>query len=189
MRILGVDPGSWRTGAGVIEIQGSQCRLVHVEVVTIKNALAVPQRLRRIYEALGEVIERFSPDVMALENVFFGKDVTALVRIGEARAVAMLAASKRDIPVVEYPPARVKQSISGNGRASKEQMQHMVKNLLKLQSAPPSDGADALAVAICHAHATKAEQVITEAQKKLQAILGKKRKRKRNVLLSYRKSG
>ena len=157
MRILGVDPGSWRTGAGVIEIQGSQCRLVHVEVVTIKNALAVPQRLRRIYEALG--------------------------------AAAMLAASKRDIPVVEYPPARVKQSISGNGRASKEQMQHMVKNLLKLQSAPPSDGADALAVAICHAHATKAEQAITEAQKKLQAILGKKRKRKRNVLLSYRKSG
>lgn len=95
-------------------------------------------------------IERYQPEMMALENVFYGKDVRALVKMGEARAAAMLAAAERGIPVIEYPPARVKQAITGNGQASKIQIQHMVKHLLRLKEVPPVDAADALAVALCH---------------------------------------
>ena len=152
MRILGVDPGTWRTGAGVIETKGSGYREIHFRVVTIKAKLPVPARLHIIYKALLEVIREHQPEVLALEKFFFGKDFEAMVRVGEARACAMLAASECGIEVVEYPPMQVKRSVTGNGHATKEQIQHMVKTLLSLREIPPPDGADALAIAICHAH-------------------------------------
>lgn len=152
MRILGVDPGTWKTGVGVIETRLNRYQLVHTEVITIREHLTVSQRLRRIYEGLQERIREYRPEVLALENVFYHKDITAVVKIGEARACAMLAAAGQNIEVVEYPPARIKQAVSGNGRATKEQMQHMVKTLLNLKSLPLPDSADALAVAICHGH-------------------------------------
>ncbi len=152
MRILGVDPGTLRTGAGIIESQGSSYKLVHFEVVKPNAKSALPARLQHIYHSLKALIREYKPDVLALESVFFGKDVQAMVKIGEARACAMLAASEESLSVVEYPPARVKQSVSGNGRATKDQVQHMVKVLLNLRELPQEDGADALAIAICHFH-------------------------------------
>ncbi|MBI3306859.1 MAG: crossover junction endodeoxyribonuclease RuvC [Candidatus Omnitrophica bacterium] len=152
MIILGIDPGTQRTGAGLIKKNGSNYEMVHVETIRMKPTLPLAQKLLQIYKSLVEIIRRFHPDVLALENVFFGKDVQAMVKIGEARACAMLAAAEMGIEVVEYPPARIKQSITGNGQATKEQMQLMVGRLLNLKDLPPSDEADALAVALCHAH-------------------------------------
>ena len=155
MRIIGIDPGTFKTGAGIIETQGSSYKLLHFEVIKPQAKKTIVQRLGCIHQLLSEIIEKFRPEVMALESVFFGKDVQAMVKIGEARACAMLAASAVGIDVVEYPPARVKQAVSGNGRATKEQVQHMVKILLNLKEMPAEDGADALAVAICHLHSAK----------------------------------
>lgn len=156
MRILGVDPGTWKTGIGIIETQGSRYQLIHTEVITVRDkSLDVPKRLRQIFHALRECILEYRPEVLALENVFYHKDVTAVVKIGEARACAMLAAAEQNIEVIEYPPTRIKQAVSGNGRATKEQVQHMIKTLLNLKVVVAEDGADALAVAICHAHSAK----------------------------------
>ncbi len=155
MRILGVDPGTWKTGVGLIETQGSRYQLLHFEVISLKENLPLAARLLHIYKTLGERIREYRPDVMALENVFYSKDVSALVKIGEARACAMLAAAEQNLEVAEYPPARVKQSVTGSGRATKEQVQYMIKMLLNLKTPPPADGADALAVAICHTHMSR----------------------------------
>lgn len=154
MRVLGVDPGTWNTGVGLIEGQGNRYHLLHFETISVKKKSTVSVRLSQIYRTLLEIIRKYPPDVLALENVFYAKDVCATVRIGEARACAMLAASESGVDIVEYSPARVKQSVSGNGRASKAQVQHMVKTLLNLSDVPPADSADALAVAICHLHRT-----------------------------------
>ena len=150
IRVLGIDPGTIRTGVGILEGDGNRPKLVTFESVEVSERLPISERLKEIYEAVRGYIARYSPEVMALENVFFGKDVRALVKIGEARASAMLAAAERGIPVVEYAPARVKQAVSGNGQASKVQMQQMVRERLGLREAPPVDAADALAVALCH---------------------------------------
>ena len=155
MRILGVDPGTLRTGAGIIESAGSSYKLVHFEVIRSSPKQAIAHRLSNIHQALSGIIKAYQPKVLALESVFFGKDVQATVKIGEARACAMLAAFAHGIDVIEYAPTRVKQSVSGNGRATKEQVQHMVKILLNLKELPAEDGADALAVAICHFHTAK----------------------------------
>jgi crossover junction endodeoxyribonuclease RuvC len=155
MRILGIDPGTWRTGVGIIEAQGSKYQLLHWELVSIKKNLTLAKRLHHIHQSLCAIIKAYRPDVLALESVFFGKDVQAMVKIGEARACAMLAASEHGIDVVEYPPARVKQSVSGNGRATKEQIQQMIKTLLNMKEAPQVDSSDALAIAICHLHSHK----------------------------------
>ena len=155
MRILGVDPGTWKTGVGIIETQGSRYQLIHLEVITVQEKLPLPKRLQQIYEGLQERIREYRPDVLALENVFYHKDISAVVKIGEARACAMLAAAQQHIEVAEYPPARIKLAVSGNGRATKDQIQHMIKTLLNLKVAAPQDASDALAVAICHAHYAK----------------------------------
>ncbi len=152
MRILGVDPGTHLAGAGVIESSGNHYKLVHFETITVDPKLPSAKKLQTLYEALSQIIKDYRPDVLALENVFYHRNIHTVIKIGEARACAMLAASEQGIDVVEYPPARIKQSVSGNGQATKEQMQQMVRRLLNLKTAPPADGADALAVAICHLH-------------------------------------
>ena len=152
MRILGVDPGTWKLGAGIIESEGNRYRLLHFEVIAMKPPMAIEKRLKKIHDSLSEVIRIYRPEVLALESVFFGRDLRAMVKIGEARACAMLAAAEHGMEVVEYPPARVKQAVSGNGRATKDQVQQMIRRLLSMKELPPSDGADALALAICHLH-------------------------------------
>jgi len=159
MRVLGVDPGTRRTGVGILEAQGNRYALLHTEILRIADKLALAQKLCEIYQSLTALIRLHRPEILALENVFYGKDIPSMVKIGEARACAMIAASEQGIPVVEYTPARIKQSVTGNGRASKEQMQQMVKVLLNLKAPPPSDSADALAVAICHLHCKKKSHV------------------------------
>lgn len=165
MRILGVDPGTWKTGIGVIETQGNRYQLVFESVIAVKGNLPIAKRLLQIYQALVKCIRDYKPEVLALENVFFGKDLQAMVKIGEARSCAMLAAAESNIDVVEYPPARVKQAVSGNGRATKEQVQHMIKTLLNLKEAPKSDSADALAVAICHVHAGHRNRIESQVKR------------------------
>lgn len=155
MRILGVDPGTHRTGLGVIEGRGSCYHLLHSEVLALDPKTPIADRLAIIYQKISEIIKAYQPSVLALENIFYGRDVRAMLKIGEARACAMIAASENGLKVVEYAPARAKQAVTGNGRATKEQIQHMVKRLLNLKEMPPPDSADALAIAICHLHCSK----------------------------------
>ncbi len=152
MRILGIDPGTQVCGYGVIETDGSQARAVDYGALR-GPAGDLPERLAAIFAGLREVMERFGPDVVAVEGAFYGKNVRTALKIGEGRGVALLAAAQRGCDVVEYAPAEVKKSVVGNGRAHKSQVQQMVRAILGLPEAPhPEDAADALAIAICHFH-------------------------------------
>ncbi len=177
MRILGVDPGTRKTGAGLIESYGSHYRLLHWETIQPNPDFPISKKLVQIYESLLALIRQFRPEILALENVFYGKDLRAMIKIGEARACAMLAASAEGIDVVEYAPARIKQSVSGNGCATKEQIQHMVKTLLKLKSIPPADSSDALAVAICHLHSFRTGLLAGPAAAKQKSFRPKNKER------------
>lgn len=150
MRIMGIDPGTYRTGVGLIDKAGRDIRTIHYEVISVHAKLDLSKRLKEIFDSLNEIFKIYKPDVVALENIFFSKNFRSAVKIGEARAVAILAATNFNIRVVEYPPASVKLSVCGNGRAGKEQVQKTVKMLLGLKELPPPDAADALALCLCH---------------------------------------
>jgi crossover junction endodeoxyribonuclease RuvC len=155
MRILGIDPGTRYTGAGIIDSQGNSYRLVHVETLNVPEDMTIVKKIHWIYHQLLELIRQHKPEVMAIEGFLYGRDMHAMMRVGQARACAMLAAAESGLEVVEYTPTRVKQAVSGNGRATKDQIQHMIKTLLNLKSLPQEDSADALAIAICHVHSSK----------------------------------
>jgi len=161
MRVLGVDPGTHRMGVGILEADGQKYKVIHYETIRANSKAAIPQRLLQIFDALQALIDKFQPDVMSLETLYYAKDILAVERIGEARACAMLAASKQGIEVVEYGPMVVKKSVTGNGRAAKEQVQFMVKRLLNLKEAPALDASDALAIAMCHLHSSKRKILCT----------------------------
>ena len=163
MRIAGIDPGTIETGVGIVEEGVKQPALIFSRTIHAGSAKPIAQRLEIIFTELKSVFEEWKPDVVALENIFYQKDFKAAVKVGEARAAAMLAASMSGISVVEYPPARVKQSISGNGRASKEQIQYMVRQMLNFRGPLSADSADAIAVALCHLHTQKFERVLKES--------------------------
>ena len=153
MRVLGIDPGTRIVGYGVVDQTGN--RLTHVTHGTIAPGRnpTIPERLRAIFEGIQGVIDARKPDVVSIEKVFFGKSVTSAMRIGEGRAVALLAAALRDLPVAEYAPAMVKKALVGSGGADKSQVARMVKTLLALDEVPKSeDASDALAIAVCHCH-------------------------------------
>jgi len=148
---MGIDPGTREAGFGVVEAQGN--RLVFVECGTVKarGDDSVPARLKTIFLGLRGAVERLKPEVVSIEEVFYGKNVASALRMGEGRGVAIVAAAMAGVEVVEYAPAAVKSSVVGNGRASKEQIQEMVRLLLGLAAVPkPDHAADALAMAICH---------------------------------------
>jgi crossover junction endodeoxyribonuclease RuvC len=155
MRVLGIDPGTRFMGTGIIEGQGNLYRLVHCETLAVPAALSIAGKMHWIYRALLDMIRGHKPEVMALEGFVYGKDLRAMIRVGQARACAMLAAAESGIEAAEYMPTRVKQAVSGNGHASKEQVQHMVKLLLNLKSLPEENSADALAIAVCHLHRSR----------------------------------
>ncbi|MCX7983250.1 MAG: crossover junction endodeoxyribonuclease RuvC [Syntrophales bacterium] len=146
MRIIGIDPGSLITGYGIIEMEGH--KIIHISHGEIKSK----SNFSSIYDGLLEIISKAMPGEMAIEEVFYGKNAKSLIKQGEARGVALLAGEKCHLPVYEYSPLAIKQAIVGYGRADKKQVQHMVKVILNLSDVPPPDAADALAVAICHAH-------------------------------------
>jgi len=151
MIILGVDPGTLITGYGVIEVSKGRSRVLEYNVVKNRSDRSMPLRLKSIYSKLCEVIERYHPDEFAIETAFYGRNAQSALKIGHARGVSILAAVNSEIPTSEYSPREVKKAVVGNGAASKEQVQAMVKMLLGIKQAPKLfDSTDALAVAICH---------------------------------------
>jgi crossover junction endodeoxyribonuclease RuvC len=153
VKVLGIDPGSERTGYGCVETVGGRHRLVICGAVTAPARAAFPDKLLAIHRALRACLAECRPDAVAVENVFFAMNVRSALKLGHARGVAMLAASEAGIPIVEYTPAEIKRAVVGYGRAEKSQVQQMIKLLLRLSAVPtPHDAADALAVAICHIH-------------------------------------
>jgi len=151
-RILGIDPGTLHLGYGVIDRIGNS-KLTYVECGVISAPPRQPrnQRLLTIGCGLRELLDELSPDEVAMEQAFFGKNVQATLALGEARGVALFVAGDRGLPVAGYAPARVKRTIVGHGRASKSQVAFLVRALLAMRRAPEADAADALAIAICHA--------------------------------------
>ena len=158
MRILGIDPGSLLTGYGVIDIKGNHNRYVTCGTLSLKT-LTMPARLQLIYETISEIITEYKPDEFAIERVFVGKNSDSALKLGHARGVAMCAASMAGLEVSEYAPREIKLAATGSGSADKTQVQHMVKVLLGLNKSPSEDAADALAIAICHAHHSSAPAI------------------------------
>lgn len=149
--ILGIDPGSRLCGYGLIEAAGNRLTFVDCGFIEVAE-LAFPLRLKQIYDRLGEVIRQYGPQVAAIEEVFMGKNAASALKLGQARGAAMLACANLSLEIAEYSTSKVKQAVVGSGRAEKRQVQHMIGALLSLPSAPQADAADALAVAVCHAH-------------------------------------
>lgn len=155
LRILGIDPGSHITGFGVIERQGNYLKhVLHGEIKARKDA-RLSATLVSLYEQLSEVIAQTEPAAMALENVFYGKNVRSLIKQAQVRGVVIFSGADHDVAVFEYSPLEVKKAVVGYGRAEKRQVQVMVRAILKLPEIPPADAADALAAAICHANFLK----------------------------------
>jgi crossover junction endodeoxyribonuclease RuvC len=153
-------------GFGVLETSGRDVKVVICGTIRANSRDPIAKRLLHMFESLQKNIQSYKPDALAIESLFFAKDVRAVERIGEARACAMLAASKEGIEVIEYAPTAVKRSVTGNGRGSKEQVQFMVKRLLNLKEAPALDASDALAIALCHAHSARQVKCINTLQVK-----------------------
>jgi crossover junction endodeoxyribonuclease RuvC len=156
MIILGVDPGIATVGFGVVELVGNKYRVLDYGAILTPSDQLFPHRLRAVYNQLNDIIKRYRPDDLAIEELFFNKNVKTAIKVGHARGVEILAAVNHDIEVYEYTPLQVKQAVVGYGRAEKKQVQEMVKILLNLDKIPkPDDVADALAVAICHGSSLK----------------------------------
>lgn len=167
LRILGIDPGIAIVGFAFIDKLGS--RLVPVQYGCIQTeAHTEPSlRLKEVYDATLQLIDKYKPEAVAIEKLYFNRNVTTAFTVGQARGVLMLAAAQNGLPVAEYTPLQVKQAVVGYGNAEKKQVQEMVKMLLKLSQVPkPDDVADALAVAICHSHSYVLMQKMNEVYKR-----------------------
>lgn len=152
MRIIGIDPGTLFTGYGIIDFERNEIKYVASGVINIPAAKEQPQRLKKIYDELNLLIKKYCPDEFSLETAFYGKNVQSTLKIGYARGVSMLVGVHNNLPIKEYSPREIKKSVVGNGAASKEQVQYMVKKLVALKKAKfKFDETDALAVAVCHA--------------------------------------
>jgi len=153
VRVMGIDPGIALVGFGIIDSIGN--RLVPVQYGCIETEAGTPHdiRLKQVYEAAGALMDKYKPDAAAVEKLFWSRSVTTAFTVSEARGVIVLAAAQRGIPVAEYTPMQVKQAVVGYGKAEKRQVQEMTRMFLNLPAVPkPDDTADALAVAVCHAH-------------------------------------
>lgn len=149
--ILGIDPGSRKTGYGIISQLHGKASYVTSGVIRMSAELTLPERLHVIFTGVSEIIAQFDPAEMAIEQVFMAKNAGSALKLGQARGAAIVAGVNCGLPVAEYEARKVKQAVVGTGAADKVQVQHMVKALLKLPHAPQEDAADALAVALCHA--------------------------------------
>ena len=152
MRILGIDPGYGITGFGLVEAERGQYRLLRCGAITTPANTDFSWRLEVIYNDMVQLLQVTQPDVVAIEELFFGQNVTTGINVAQSRGVILLAIRQAGLPIFEYKPAQVKQSVVGYGNASKRQVQDMTKRLLKLADMPkPDDAADAIAIALCHA--------------------------------------
>ncbi len=153
MVILGIDPGIAIVGWGVIEYKGNKFRTIGYGSIQTPSTMKTEDRLVLIFEQMNRLIDTYKPDCISVEELFWNTNQTTGIRVSEARGVILLSAAKRGIPIYEYTPLQVKQSVVGYGRAEKKQVISMVTMLLKLEKPPkPDDTADALAIAVCHAH-------------------------------------
>lgn len=156
MIILGIDPGIAITGFGLIEYSGNRFEVINYGAVTTDSKMPMPERLKKIYDDLDYVINLYKPEAVVIEELFFNTNAKTAIVVGQARGVAVLVAANNQKEIFEYTPLQVKQGVVGYGRADKNQVQQMIKTILKLDKVPkPDDVADALAIAICHAHSGK----------------------------------
>lgn len=152
MRIIGLDPGTATTGYGIVDAEEGELRVVGYGVISTPSGEAAEIRLQSIFRQIGALIAQFKPERAAVEQLFFGRNITTAIAVGQARGVLLLALANAGIPVSEYSPPKIKEAITGYGKAEKAQIQLMVRHLLNLDETPqPDDAADALAVAITHA--------------------------------------
>lgn len=153
LRIMGIDPGYAIMGYGILDLAGDQFQVVDYGCIRTQAETAFPLRLLTIDQSLDKIFDRFAPDVVAIEELFFYSNTTTAIGTAQARGVAVVAAARREMPVYEYTPMQVKLAVTGYGKADKAQVQEMVRQLLRLKAVPrPDDVADALAIAICHGH-------------------------------------
>lgn len=158
---IGIDPGTNVMGYGILGIRGKTPEMIAMGVVRLSRFDSHYLRLRHIHERVSAIVAQYLPDEMAIEAPFFGKNVQSMLKLGRAQGVAMAAALERDIPITEYEPRKIKMAITGNGAASKEQVQMMMKRLLKIPDymlLPEYDATDALAAAVCHFYETSRPQ-------------------------------
>lgn len=156
MRILGIDPGTGTTGFGVIDVKRGKPSMLAGGVIRTKPNTPLPERLKIIHNDLVGLIREFEPEVMSVEKLFFAQNVTTAIAVSHARGVVLLAGEEAGLQIYEYTPLQIKQAMTGYGRASKAQIQEMVRVMLGLKVRPtPDDAADALAAALCHSHQQK----------------------------------
>lgn len=161
MIILGIDPGIAIVGYGIVEYKNNKFRVIDYGAITTPSTMNTAKRLERIYKGLDILIKNYNVDEVGVEELFFNKNVKTAITVAQARGVILLACSHNDKPIYEYTPLQVKQGVVGYGRAQKAQVQQMVTSMLNLKEIPkPDDVADALAVAICHAHSNKLEKTL-----------------------------
>ena len=165
MRILGIDPGYGITGFGVVEAQSGQYRLLNCGAITTPPNTEFSWRLTVIYNDMTQLLQVAQPEAVAIEELFFGQNVTTGIGVAQSRGVILLAIRQAGIPIFSYKPAQVKQSVVGYGSATKHQVQDMTRRLLHLDSMPkPDDAADAIAIALCHARSSTS--LLAQAQQK-----------------------
>jgi crossover junction endodeoxyribonuclease RuvC len=167
MRILGIDPGTATTGYGIIDVEGNRLRHVDNGIIKTRSSEALPLRLKTIYDGLTSILREFSPEAVAVEQVFLAKNPRAALTLGHSRGSAVLSAVNLGLEVHEYSALQVKSAVVGYGHAGKQQVQQMVKALLNLPEVAQEDAADALAVAICHANSRTMRQVANNAARSL----------------------
>ena len=160
MIILGIDPGLTKTGFGLISINKDEPEIIDFGIIQPNKNDSLSKRLYTIYLDMEQLIDTFSPTVLSIEDVFYGRNVKSALLLGQARGIAMLCAAKYDIPVFEYSAKKVKQAITGNGNADKTQLQYMIKQIFKLKQLPtPLDASDAIGIALCYIYQTKINEL------------------------------
>ncbi len=153
MIIIGIDPGYAITGFGVIEYEGNHFKLIESGSIQTKAGIPLPIRIAKIYDDMTLLIEKYKPDAISIEELFFNRNTTTAIGVAQGRGAVLIAAAKTSTPIYEYTPLQVKQGVTGYGRADKKQVQMMVKTVLGLETVPKlDDTTDAIAIAICHAH-------------------------------------
>jgi crossover junction endodeoxyribonuclease RuvC len=161
MRVLGIDPGTLNLGYGVVDEEGVEMTMVACGALSLPSKVPVEQRLSSLYKKLSEIVARYKPDEVAIEEPFVAGNARSALAIGRAQAIAILAAANENLPIFRYLPTQVKQQVTNYGGSDKEQVQEMVRLQLGLAQPPqPSDAADALAVAICHLHQRHIERLL-----------------------------
>ena len=160
MRIIGIDPGYAIMGYGILDYNGNRFKTVNYGSIETKAGVPMPERLKLLYDGLTEIIQEYKPDEASIEELFFNRNVTTAIGVGEARGIAMLACVEGGLSVSEYTPMQIKQALVGYGKAEKKQVQMMVKTILNLKEVPrPDDTADAVAAAFCHAHSRNSRPI------------------------------